>query len=153
MSERDMEFEAAEGANTELLAVRVPKGLLEGLEAMARRGKTPLPELVRRLLWYHLAPGLIANSLRRIRERDMQEVARAEGWYPLISEYREFTEELRKRLAAVERLRDTVIAGERRFDTLVEAWSAELGEVWRRIAEVEDALEEEPEGSDTEPEG
>lgn len=153
MAERDTEFEAAEGANTELLAVRVPKGLLEGLERLAKSDKTALPELVRRLLWYHLAPGLIAGSLRRIRQRDMQEVARAEGWYPLISEYREFTGELRKRLVAVERLRGAVEAGEQRFEELVEAWSAELGEVWRRIAEVEEALEEEPEGSDTEAAG
>lgn len=149
MAEQGFEFEAAAGANTELLAVRVPKAVFEGLEAMATRSKTPLPELVRRLLWYHLAPAVIGQSLRRIRERDLAEVARAQGWYPLIAEYREFTEALRGQLAVMERLRDTVEAGDRKFEELVQVWSSELTEVWAKIAEVEEALD----ALDTEAEG
>lgn len=60
------------GPNTELLSVRVSKGLYRELERIAKKSKRQLPELLREMLWFHAFPSNLQSRLQEIKGREAQ---------------------------------------------------------------------------------
>lgn len=138
---KTIELEEPFGANSELLTVRIPLSLLEGLEAMASGGGGSVPVLVRRLLWYHLAPAVIKQSVRRLQTRDISEVTRLEDYAVLIDGFKEETERLSKSLRGMQKIQERVHAQEKAFAAVEDTWRMEVSKLLEELDEVAEAIE------------
>jgi len=137
------DFEAAEavrGTNSELLAVRVPLSLMQGLEALAKGSS--VPRVVRSLLWYHLTPSLLRQSLRRLSDRELRELSSVQALTRLLEEYRELSQRLDTVAAVVERVRDRAEGASAEVEELARAWTVQLEAVLSELDAEAELLEE-----------
>lgn len=136
-------FEAAEavrGSNSELLSVRVPLSLMRGLEALAK--DSSVPRVVRSLLWYHLTPSLLRQSLRRLSERELRELSSVQALMRLLEEYRELSQRLETVSAVVERVRERAQAASAEVEEVAAAWTVQLEAVLAELDAEAEQLEE-----------
>ena len=136
-------FEAAEavrGSNSELLSVRVPLSLMRGLEALAK--DSSVPRVVRSLLWYHLTPSLLRQSLRRLSERELRELSSVQALTRLLEEYRELSQRLETVSAVVERVRERANSASAEVEEVASAWTVQLEAVLSELDAEAEQLEE-----------
>lgn len=57
------------GPNTELLSVRISKGLHHELEQIAKKSKRQLPEVVREMLWFHAFPANLKSRIQDAKQK------------------------------------------------------------------------------------
>ena len=132
--------ELVRGGNSELLSVRVPASLMQGLEALAR--SSSLPRVVRSLLWYHLTPSLLRQSLRRLRERDLKELSSVKALTRLLEEYRLLSVRLESVGVIVDRLRAATSEKSGAVEEAAAAWKAELEALLSELDREAELLEE-----------
>jgi cellobiose-specific phosphotransferase system component IIB len=95
------------GANTELLSVRISKGLHRELAAIAKRSRRQLPEVIREMLWFHAFPSDVKNRLEEIRAQGGKpgtgstDITLLLGLVPQISMYQRQMEKLLDECAQV----------------------------------------------------
>ena len=136
-------FEAAEavrGSNSELLSVRVPRSLMQALEALAK--DSSVPRVVRSLLWYHLTPSLLRQSLRRLSERELRELSSVQALTRLLEEYRELSQRLETVSAVVERVRERASSASAEVEEVARAWTVQLEAVLSELDAEAEQLEE-----------
>lgn len=132
--------ELTRGGNTELLSVRVPSALMQGLEALAKHSS--VPRVVRSLLWYHLTPSLLRQSLQRLTERELRELSSVQALTRLLEEYRELSQRIETVGKIVDRVRDVTSEKSFAVEEVASAWKVELEALLSELDREAELLEE-----------
>ncbi len=132
--------ESVGGGNSELLSVRVPASLMQALEALARHSS--LPRVVRSLLWYHVTPSLLSQSLRRLRKRDLKELSSVKALTRLLEEYRLLSERVQAVGRIVDRVRLATSEKSGAVEEVAAAWKVELEALLSELDREAELLEE-----------
>lgn len=141
-SEESFEVEPPAGGNTELLALRVPEALLQALQALSEARGTSVPAIARSMLWYHLTPALLRQSLHRLQRRELRELSSVQALNALLADFRSLSDRLETVASTVESVRGHAREKVEEVEEIAAAWSAELNAVLTELEEQEERLNE-----------